>query len=238
MTSTRREISTKALYTDTLQSTLGNDVVNLYVGQTRTQFTVHKDLICNVPWFKKAFLGGFKEQNGTMDMPEDSPEVVSLFVDWLYRGIVMRLNTLSHIKSLYGFYIFADKIREVELMDQIIDAIQDLHDTHHLLPPPRVFSHVFHHTDRTSKLRKWVLGLYIFGLKGLNQYRTAAIEKFRHAAIKDQSLFTDIFDMISKGDVQWRGGPYGRCTFHGHSPKERCYLLEKAPAISSYYRDV
>ncbi|CAG8970806.1 hypothetical protein HYALB_00001593 [Hymenoscyphus albidus] len=109
MTSTRRETR--------------NDVVSLYVGETRTQFTVHKDLIGNVPWFKKAFLGGFKEQNRTMDMPEDSPEVVALFVDWLYRGMIMRLNTLPNIKSLYAFYIFADKIREGGLMDQIIDAI-------------------------------------------------------------------------------------------------------------------
>jgi len=88
---------------------MGDEIITLYVGPTRKKFTVHKSLICDSSeFFKKAFTGGFLEgQQGTIDLGEDSPEAVSLFIHWLYSSTVPLGKTEIYLHNLYDFYLFA-----------------------------------------------------------------------------------------------------------------------------------
>lgn len=67
---------------------MGNETVTIYVGNKRKRFTIHKKLLCDQSdYFLKAFTSGFKErEEGEMYLPEDSPEVMAIFVNFLYRG--------------------------------------------------------------------------------------------------------------------------------------------------------
>jgi hypothetical protein len=47
---------------DSRPSNLGNEMVTIYVGPKRKEFTIHKKLICgSAGYFEKAFDGKFKE---------------------------------------------------------------------------------------------------------------------------------------------------------------------------------
>jgi hypothetical protein len=59
-------------------------------------------------------------------MPEDSPGAFSLYVDWLYRGSVPRINAEAHVKQLYELYFLANKFCLIELKDKTMDTIQDM----------------------------------------------------------------------------------------------------------------
>ncbi|KAG4424731.1 hypothetical protein IFR04_002079 [Cadophora malorum] len=67
-----------------LGESLGAEVVTIYVGTTPNpkKFTVHKKLICDkVDFFRKAFMGGFKENQGKMELPEEKSAGFGDFID-------------------------------------------------------------------------------------------------------------------------------------------------------------
>lgn len=60
------------------------------MGKKRKKFSVHQKLICNrSTFFHKAFNGAFKEgAEGIVYLPEDKPDVVEVFIAWLYSAVL------------------------------------------------------------------------------------------------------------------------------------------------------
>jgi hypothetical protein len=138
-------------------------MVTLHVGQKRKKFTAHKKVICTIDYFEKAFNGRFKEaEDGEMYMPEESPEVVGLFIVWLYRGIIPNGNSQKYLDSLYDLYIFGEKIRVIKLMDKIIDKIQDISLAYNKYIDIDFLCKVYQNTRENSEMRRYSAYLFIF----------------------------------------------------------------------------
>ncbi|KAL8806813.1 MAG: hypothetical protein Q9182_001073 [Xanthomendoza sp. 2 TL-2023] len=62
-------------------------MVAVLVGEENERFTIHKRLLCQFPFFKTAYEGGFKESAAsTVKLPEHDPAIFRFFVYWLYTG--------------------------------------------------------------------------------------------------------------------------------------------------------
>lgn len=60
-------------------------MVTLYVGEIRIRYRVYEDTLCQLPFFRAALQGQFKEAlDKTINMPEDDPEAVAALIQWLY----------------------------------------------------------------------------------------------------------------------------------------------------------
>jgi hypothetical protein len=114
---------------------MGEEIVTLYVGPTRKKFIVHKNLICDSSdFFKKAFTGNFVEsKEGTINLSEDDPDVISIFIHWLYTAVVPLGNAEDYLHNLYELYFFADKVCLTVLKDATMDSIQDMSLKHNFL---------------------------------------------------------------------------------------------------------
>ncbi|EKD17295.1 hypothetical protein MBM_04872 [Drepanopeziza brunnea f. sp. 'multigermtubi' MB_m1] len=56
----------------------------IHVGQDRKEHVVHKKVICKkVAFFRKAFMGNFKERDGNMDLPDDEPAISTSFLGYM-----------------------------------------------------------------------------------------------------------------------------------------------------------
>ncbi|CAG8955128.1 hypothetical protein HYFRA_00007143 [Hymenoscyphus fraxineus] len=143
-----------------LASRLGKDTITLFVGPTREEFTIHKQLICALPFFRAAFEGGFVERDGKMDLPEETPEIISLFVGWIYQGKIESIYTQSHVNNLFYLYLFAEKICEIRLMDMTIDAIQDISLACDAKLEPKTFFDVCQNTPINSNIMDFCIALY------------------------------------------------------------------------------
>jgi hypothetical protein len=69
---------------------LGTETVDLYAGEERRHFVVHKKLLTSQSdYFNKALNGGFKEtRENSIHLVEDNPASVGLLVGYLYSGVV------------------------------------------------------------------------------------------------------------------------------------------------------
>lgn len=72
-----------------------NPIVALNVGEERVKFNAHQDTLCQLPFFKAALLGSFKEASDqAIDMPEDDPGHVSALIEFLYtKNYTYRYNS-------------------------------------------------------------------------------------------------------------------------------------------------
>jgi BTB/POZ domain-containing protein len=110
---------------------LGTELVQLVVGSDRKILSVHKKLLCSVSeFFDKALNGRFAEASSNqMELPEDTPSIVSMFISWLYtRDLKFDLyecDTSLGVTTLIDLYVFADAKRCNALKNKAMDTLQD-----------------------------------------------------------------------------------------------------------------
>jgi len=148
---------------------LGHQLVSIYVGPKRKQFSVHKKLIrSSAPFFDKAFQeNAFKEgAGGVLKLPEDHPVGFALYVQWIYRAAIPDGHSQSYVQGLYNLWIFADKLclPTTALKDTVMDKIQDVSSTYNLEPKADLVRMVFDKTAKRPHLRLFCIDVIAFSL--------------------------------------------------------------------------
>ena len=108
-------------------------VITVKVGTEpkKESFFIHKELACSkLPFFRAAMSGAWEEaKTGVVVMPDDDPEVFSLFQDWLYTSTLRYERVIAHqadkdeLQFVMEIIIFADKIGAIDLHYKAIDLI-------------------------------------------------------------------------------------------------------------------
>jgi len=103
-----------------------DSMVVLKAGPTKTEFRVHRGLLCQIsPYFRAALEGGFKEAEiQTIEWPEEKAETVKIFQLWLYSGSmdIDMGDSLSAWENLVDTYIFAEAYQLPALTVSVIDV--------------------------------------------------------------------------------------------------------------------
>ncbi|CAG8978332.1 hypothetical protein HYALB_00005918 [Hymenoscyphus albidus] len=231
-------------------SRLGEDTITLFVGPDRQKFTVHKKLICTLPYFRAAFEGGFVERNGKMDLPEEKPEMMALFVGWIYQGKIESIYTQSHVNNLFYLCIFAEKICEVRLMDMTIDAIQDISLACNAKLEPKTFFDVCQNTPVQSNITDFCIALYAQQMTTVRIVQSdmklamSSLQELWKYVREDQSFFCCLMfglnrhfhfrkkfdvDIRQRGEIPCTKLPTS-CRWHTHEIAEKCPLDEDGQA--------
>jgi hypothetical protein len=221
----------------TIARILGNEIVKLYVGKKRKEFTIHKKLLCDrADFFSKAFNGGFQEaKKGEMYLPEDEPDHFACLVDFLYRGTAPEAARGSHGAShLRRFYAFAEKLCLLELMDKTIDSIKANHCELKTAFLGGNIEFIYTRTHEKSRLRLLCVAEAAFRMK---QHAGDEERGATYVAIFDTApeFFRDMFCFQTKYGKElqnstgsWMAGlsKLDPCIFHCHGEDAPCYLKE------------
>ncbi|EPE29097.1 POZ [Glarea lozoyensis ATCC 20868] len=135
--------------------TLGNEIVQIYVGQKRKHFSVHKKLICDrSKYFNGAFNRGFMEAgSGELYLPEDySADAFDHLIDFIYRKALphYELNDYTRFVALYHL---AHQLGMDDLMNDLIDDVRKKHMDYNCCFGPRASKLIYSNSDSGSKLR-------------------------------------------------------------------------------------
>lgn len=89
------------------------------------RFDLHKGLIrSRSDFFKAAFMGNFKEADGTLTIPEQCPATFKYFVDWLYTGSLRGLHYPGSTRPTLGD--LTDELRTA-MARRVVCSVQLLH---------------------------------------------------------------------------------------------------------------
>ncbi|KAK5279938.1 hypothetical protein LTR40_007081, partial [Exophiala xenobiotica] len=83
----------------------GTQTVKVIVGTTQKEYVVHKRLLCAASKFFERALNGQLAASLSQEvkLPEDDPVLFACVYDWLYFGLVQRVDSLAfiHARSLW-----------------------------------------------------------------------------------------------------------------------------------------
>jgi len=113
-------------------------------GEPGTPFFVHAPLLrASAPFFSAALDSHFKEgKEQRILLPEDEPETVQSFVQWLYyQSYTLAEDSTQRFLQLAKLYIFADKILLSRLKDDVITVLFHLRAKVVITPPSVVIAY-------------------------------------------------------------------------------------------------
>lgn len=98
-------------------------IIALRVGHhDPTDFLVHREFLYDRSPF---FINWTRENNGIIELPDNKPEVIKVYVAWLYSNRIFTKfegGVGKEFNELLNAYIFGDEIRDSDFQDAIIDA--------------------------------------------------------------------------------------------------------------------
>lgn len=120
-------------------------MVNIYVGDERKKFHLHRDLLCErSEFFKASFEGHFKEAEAQeLTLPEDSIESFERLVGWLYGAPLMSMPLVpsqDEFSAYVDLFILAKKLCLEHLQNETMDQIL----RYYRLELPEVTPHTTH----------------------------------------------------------------------------------------------
>ncbi|KAL3443961.1 hypothetical protein BJX65DRAFT_284423 [Aspergillus insuetus] len=148
--------------------------IDIEVGGEHITYSVHEGLVCaSSPFFEKAMAGEWKESSRrTIQLPEDEPSVVALYVHWLYYrtlpvfcdepGLPGNTEYLDLVKA----YVFGDKILDTRFQNSIIDAMvaksrSRAQDGDQWYPVGEVIEYAYHNLDEPAPILELLVDMYV-----------------------------------------------------------------------------
>ncbi|KAF7195421.1 hypothetical protein HII31_03313 [Pseudocercospora fuligena] len=103
-------------------------LVTIKVGADAESFTIHQaDLAEHSPFFKAALDAKWREgQTREISLPEDEPDVVVIYLDWLSSKDVPLFLSESKTPDytlLFKVYIFGDKVKDDAFCDRVLSMV-------------------------------------------------------------------------------------------------------------------
>ncbi|KAE8448307.1 hypothetical protein EG329_009551 [Mollisiaceae sp. DMI_Dod_QoI] len=151
--------------TDNFGDALTNEFVSIYVETSKKQFVVHKQFICKIDYFSKAFEGSFKESSGVMELPDADTKVFGMLIDWLYRDTLRRGQCQDHVHTFIKLWILAHILCIPVLCNKTIDALVSVFA---FCPEARIsvgmVRYIYNDTTDGSPLRLWVVETWVYDL--------------------------------------------------------------------------
>jgi hypothetical protein len=224
----------------TLPSSLGFDMVDVFVGPAKQRFHVHRKLLCSKSdYFQKMFEGAFKEGiDQAATLPEEDPDLFALLIHWVYTGCLKPIDInqyqtsadpdsdafLDRIK-LYGY---AEKICLPLLMDYIMTNLMAAYDKLRKYPSLKTAIAAFEISFPDSHIRKFMSQSVAWYIADASTYNKAKIARdpadVAQAMAECQDLAVDVIKHLSGLNSTSVSNPLNasKCDFHQHKFVGEC----------------
>jgi hypothetical protein len=169
-------------------------------------------------------------------MPEDDPDVFSLFLEWLYLGHLQPVIIDKHTKTSgpifdrIKLYCFAEKHCLVDLMNYTMSSLMSTYAKHNRLPICEAMAYAYRNTAAGLRVRPFIahaLRHIICNLSGGSHWSS---EDITQHMLEVEDLTMDVLPLMRSDRQSERspGGPasLSKCTFHVHKQGGVCSYKE------------
>lgn len=201
------------------------------VGSSQTKYFIHRKLACEkIPWLTTA-LESFSEQDGIVNLPEASPNIFELLIDWVYRGRIPHGNTHEYYVNLHKLYVLADLNCNFDLANDTIDKIdttakeQKLYHGVDVVTNIHLVSYIYENTADGSPIRRYVIQAMAYSMWDKEASLipdSKAIETLMKFGGHHPDLARDYWDYLRRTELEGEAElvhPWlskQRCDFHRH----------------------
>ena len=198
-------------------------------GPAEHNYVVHEELLCkNAPFFQVAAKKEWQEgKDRTIPLPEDSADVVSLYLNWIYASrILSRVAQPDQVggesRLLVDTFVFGEKIQDGRFKDALIDAIIKStisadHGGRTWFPGVTNINRAYQGTPPDSPLRRLLVDFWTF--YGQEDWDRKPL---------NIDFLTDLTgELLARRSVSYLGshptsGTMSTCSYHQHGD-DQCY---------------
>lgn len=145
-------------------------MVDIYVGQENTHWTLHEKLLCErSKFFRNIFQGkssspdksaspdkSSKQQS--FELPDDEDEPFKLFVAWLYSGSVPHPREEKDLTNLFELYLMSEKWAIADLTRESLETVRNFYKDTDSYPALRRVQYIYANTEKESPMRTLLIG--------------------------------------------------------------------------------
>ncbi|KAJ5921156.1 hypothetical protein N7466_009482 [Penicillium verhagenii] len=158
-----------------VEADLCGGVIQIDVGESKTPFDVHLELLCTCsPYFESQFQKRFEEAipESFIHFPDDDPQVFAQVIMWMYRGSgALQVLENKKLDFLARLWILAEKLQMTDLENWMMAIChQRVKETPANFVGKETVSYIYAHALPESPLRRLVVDIWV---------RTATPEYFQ-----------------------------------------------------------
>ena len=211
---------------------MGDCMVDIYVGEGRKKFRLHRNLLCKrSDYFQACFGGQFKEAEAQeLALPEDSVDSFELLSGWLYGAPLTRISSTYDLLIYIDLVILAQKLCLEHLRNETMDHILIFYRLYPCALPAHTIHFIYENTSTEDSLRKFIIQYHAWSVVtyhnfSLRQHEADLLEGGGEIAIDFTAELAKAY-AISKGnqDVLEMLDPREKlnCFYHQHSSTPFC----------------
>ncbi|KAL8866307.1 MAG: hypothetical protein Q9174_006381 [Haloplaca sp. 1 TL-2023] len=147
----------------TFAELMSGPIMDVYVGQNRRHWCLHRDLLCyHSPFFHKKCPGKDKHYDDSVELLDEDPKAFELLVKWLYQGKIEDVSDMpidkkwDYADACQKLYIMCGKINMPQLKNLAIDQFRKGCYEAGLVPGPEEIKPIYDTTPQRSPIRKLI----------------------------------------------------------------------------------
>ena len=209
---------------------LSGPMVDIYVGEPKRHWTLHRNLLCHHSTYFQEHVGeDTKKKVAKLELLDSDPEAFELLVKWLYQGRIEDVSTMTDDKkwdyahACQKLYVLCDKISLPQLKNFAIDQFRKGCNQAGLVPGPEEMKPIYDSTPPSSPFRKLVSKIAARQIMDPESTNDAGTYKMCFEGSPDFAI--DVINAIRQGS----GGKLFRdpteepaCLYHEHENGAVC----------------
>ncbi|KIW79614.1 hypothetical protein AYO21_03901 [Fonsecaea monophora] len=150
-----------------LHELLTSSLVDVYVGQDSTRWSLHEELLCyHSPVFSSVFREDGKDEekksgggttNKAYHLTDDDDYPFELMVGWLYSKSLQTPKTEKDIGPLLDLYLLSEKLQIKKLSTDVVEAVREFYHSTSTYPGLRRVQYIYAETDEDNEMREMMV---------------------------------------------------------------------------------
>ncbi|KZM22707.1 uncharacterized protein EKO05_0000753 [Ascochyta rabiei] len=230
---------------------LSGPMIDVYVGNARRRWTLHRTLLCHHSAQLEAELEGNHDGHDARDaldaleLPDHDPAGFELLVKWLYQGRLDDVSDLAdatqkyeHAVHCHALYLLCHRFDMPQLKNVAMDQFRKgLHEAE-LVPDPDEIDDLYRKTPAGSPFRRLLVQIAARQIMDPDSNRD--VETYRQCFEHNASFALELVNAIRQGsggmllDDPTASG--NECAYHDHQDAPHCNIKAKAKAKAKQAR--
>ncbi|MCJ1316798.1 hypothetical protein MMC15_002119 [Xylographa vitiligo] len=215
----------------TFAELLSGPMVDIYVGEARRHWALHRNLLCHHSAYFQEHIGDdVKKKTAKLELLDSDPAAFELLVKWLYQGRIDDVSAMpvdkkwDYAHACQKLYVLCDQITLPQLKNIAIDQFRKGCNEAGLVPGPEEMKPIYESTPPGSAFRKLVSKIAARQIMDPESTSDAGTYKMCFEGNADFAI--DVINAIRQG----AGGKLFEdpteevgCAFHEHENGANCH---------------
>jgi hypothetical protein len=143
---------------------LTSSLVDIYVGQESTHWSLHERLLTyHSPFFASILYSDDKTEekksrgNKSYGLPDEDDYPFELLVGWLYAKSIRPPKTEKDIGPLLELYLLSEKFEIEKLSHEVVEVVREFYHTTSTYPGLRRVQYIYSETDEDNEMREMMV---------------------------------------------------------------------------------